>query len=58
MDYIAFTDESYITDSRYQSLTAFSFKKIHYPEVISDINNILKESDVDEFKWNKGTSKN
>lgn len=53
MEYIVFTDESYITDSRYQSLSAFSFKKSYYPQVFSDIKEILNDSDVDEFKWNK-----
>ena len=53
MEYIVFTDESYITDSRYQSLSAFSFKKSYYLQVYTDIKEILKESNVDEFKWNK-----
>lgn len=53
MEYIVFTDESYITDSRYQSLSAFSFEKSYYPQVFSDIKEILQDSNVDEFKWNK-----
>jgi len=53
MEYIVFTDESYITDSRYQSLSACSFNKSYYTQVVEDIQNILQESNVEEFKWNK-----
>ncbi len=53
MNYIAYTDESYIDGERYRSICSFSFVK----EAIEDINNnlleILKESGVNEFKWQK-----
>jgi hypothetical protein len=53
MEYIVFTDESYITDSRYQSLSAFSFKKSSYHDIFYSIQSILSESGVSEFKWQK-----
>lgn len=53
MDYTAYTDESYISGERYRSICSFSF----VTGAIEDINNnlleILKESDVKEFKWQK-----
>jgi hypothetical protein len=53
MEYIVFTDESSITDSRFQSLSAFSLPFTHYDELKSIVNKILKESNVTEFKWQK-----
>ena len=53
MEYIVFTDESYITNSRYQSLSAFSFRKSSYHEIFDSIKSILSESGVSEFKWQK-----
>ena len=53
MDYTAYTDESYISGERYRSICSFSF----VTGAIEDINNnlleILKESSVKEFKWQK-----
>lgn len=53
MEYIVFTDESYITDSRFQSLSAFSLPFAHYEELKANVSDLLKESDVFEFKWEK-----
>ncbi|HUU86841.1 MAG TPA: DUF3800 domain-containing protein [Candidatus Glassbacteria bacterium] len=53
MEYIIFTDESYITDSRFQSISAFSFPISHYDEIVDSINSHLQSSDVKEFKWQK-----
>ncbi|MEW6526351.1 MAG: DUF3800 domain-containing protein [Spirochaetota bacterium] len=52
-EYIMFTDESYITDSRYRSLSAFSFKKSKYKEFCNSIRSIMLESGIKEFKWQK-----
>lgn len=53
MEYIVFTDESYISKSRFQSLSAFSFHKSFYNEINDKIQSILIESAVTEFKWAK-----
>ncbi len=53
MEYVIFTDESNITDSRFQSLSAFSFPKKHLEDITTSISQILKSSDVEEFKWQK-----
>ncbi len=51
LEYIVFTDESSITDSRFPSLCAFSLPLIHYEKVRSHICEILDESSVTEFGW-------
>lgn len=53
MEYVVFTDESYITAERYRSIGAFSFPKKYYAELNSKLEEILRDSDVDEFKWGK-----
>lgn len=53
MEYVVFTDESYITNSRFRSLTAFSMHKSVWDKANKDITEILKSSNVTEFKWNK-----
>lgn len=53
MDYIVFTDESYITDSRYQSISAFSLPVERLDSVTAKLKDILTESNVQEFKWQK-----
>lgn len=53
MDYVVFTDESYVSNSRYRSLSAFSLKKSSYQDVVVSIQSILSESRVKEFKWQK-----
>lgn len=52
-NYIAFADESYISNSRYQSISIFSFPFCHYDFFSTEISNILFKSDVYEFKWEK-----
>lgn len=46
-----FTDESYITDSRYRSLATFSLHKSALEKTQKNMNNILSSSGVTEFKW-------
>ncbi len=53
MEYVVFVDESYITDSRYRSLSAFSLKKSSYQDIVVLIQSILLESGIKEFKWQK-----
>jgi hypothetical protein len=53
MEYIIFTDESANKDSHYQSLAALSIPRVHYDTFKTIIINILKESNVSEFKWTK-----
>lgn len=52
-EYIIFTDESSITDSRFHCLSAFSFEKSSYNFVNDSLKTLLLESKVEEFKWNK-----
>ena len=53
MEYIVFTDESNITASQFQSLSAFSLPYCYYDELTSEVNKILYNSQVLEFKWQK-----
>ncbi|MFW5720686.1 MAG: DUF3800 domain-containing protein [Candidatus Dojkabacteria bacterium] len=53
MEYVIFTDESNITDSRFQSLCAFSLPKNYVSEFTTIMKQILVSSDVSEFKWQK-----
>jgi len=53
MEYVVFTDESYITAERYRSIGALSFPKKYYAELNSKLKEILRDPDVDEFKWGK-----
>jgi len=53
MDYTAYTDESYIIAERYRSICSFSFKTGVATEIRNNLLEILKESDVQEFKWQK-----
>jgi hypothetical protein len=50
MDYLVFTDESYIT-SQFQSISAFSLPCNHYKYLEEKFRSILVQSGVDEFKW-------
>jgi hypothetical protein len=52
MDYISFADESYASH-RFKSIATFSFKADCLDGVNSDITNILRESNIEEFKWEK-----
>ena len=53
MQYSVFSDESYITAERYRSIAAFSFPNEYFEDIDSNLKQILKESDVKEFKWQK-----
>src|ERR1051326_9614978 len=53
MKYIAYTDESNITAARYRSICAFSFPGDQLENVTNDLERILRESEVAEFKWEK-----
>jgi len=53
MQYIIFTDESYITDSRFRSISAVSFLYDHYDDFNNEFKKILSSSGVSEFKWQK-----
>ncbi len=52
MNFIAYSDESYSTE-RFRSIATFSFSEKVYGYIRSELLNILKESDVSEFKWHK-----
>ncbi len=53
MKYLVFTDESQITASRFQSISAFSLHRSKYKEATEEIKALLKNSGVEEFKWKK-----
>lgn len=53
MEYVVFTDESQITASRFQSLSAFSIHKSVWQKAQEEISGILESSNVSEFKWQK-----
>lgn len=53
IEFVGFTDESYITDSRYRSITMLSYQRDSHNLIREEIKRILNESNVDEFKWQK-----
>lgn len=53
IEYVGFTDESYITASRYRSITMVSYDRSSHNAFRDDIKKILTESNVEEFKWQK-----
>lgn len=53
MEYTVYTDESYITAERYRSICALSMPISYSSLIEEDLLNILKSSEVEEFKWNK-----
>jgi len=53
LEYVVFTDESQITASRFRSLSAFSIHKTVWNKASTKISDILKDSNVEEFKWLK-----
>jgi len=53
MDYTAYTDESYINGERYRSICSFSFVAGAVEDINCNLLEILKESGVKEFKWQK-----
>lgn len=53
MQYIVFTDESYITAERYRSIGAFSLPKEHYRKLDSKLREMLNDLGINEFKWSE-----
>jgi len=53
MNFVAYSDESYTTAERYRSIATFSFPEKAHGHIRSELHNILKDSDVSEFKWHK-----
>lgn len=53
MEYVVFTDESQITASRFQCLSAFSLHRTAWKDAQECIKGILSSSNVSEFKWQK-----
>lgn len=52
MDYVAYSDESYI-GQRFVSIASFSCRADKLDTVNSELNALLLDSDVAEFKWQK-----
>lgn len=52
MHYVSFADESYSSDG-FQSIAAFSLKSDNLEQISFDLRNILDNSSVKEFKWQK-----
>lgn len=53
MEYVVFTDESYITAERFRSIGAVSFRRNIYEEFHDSLGEILADSCVSELKWKK-----
>jgi hypothetical protein len=53
MNFIAYSDESYSTAERYRSIATFSFPAESHKYVRGELTEILKESNVSEFKWHR-----
>lgn len=53
MEYVSFSDESYITAARFRSICCVSLPEDRLAVVNDQIRAILRESDVAEFKWLK-----
>lgn len=53
MNFVAYSDESYLTAERYRSIATFSFPAEKHKRVRSELTGILKDSNVSEFKWHK-----
>jgi len=51
MRYVSFADESYLGD--FKSIAAFSLRENNLDEVNLELNDLLRESNVKEFKWQK-----
>ena len=52
MNFIAYSDESYLS-GRYKSIATFSFPEKARSYIRPELLNILRDSDVSEFKWHK-----
>lgn len=53
MQYVSFADESYSNDSGFKSIAAFSLKSRNLSQITSNLRELLEESNVREFKWQK-----
>ncbi|NMA94786.1 MAG: hypothetical protein GX974_01950, partial [Clostridiales bacterium] len=53
MEYLAFTDESSVTEGRFRSLSTFTFPFKYYTEISNAIFDIIQGLGIKEFKWNK-----
>jgi hypothetical protein len=53
MNFVAYSDESYLTAERYRSIATFSFPAEKHKCVRSELTGILNNSNVSEFKWHK-----
>jgi hypothetical protein len=53
MRFNAFSDESYVSGSRYRSIGVFSFPSSRATRIELELSEILASSDVKEFKWEK-----
>jgi len=53
MNFISFTDESYITAHRFRSICSFSFPLKSYKHLNTNLSDILALSGINEFKWEK-----
>lgn len=53
MEYAVYSDESYISAERFRSICAISFPRSFTDEIHNEIEAILKNSGVSEFKWQK-----
>jgi len=53
MDFISYSDESYITAERFRSICSFSFAASCHDFVTNNIGEITRRFGIDEFKWEK-----
>jgi hypothetical protein len=53
MNFIAYSDESYITAHRYRSISTMSFAESASSSVHATLEQVYRSSDVREFKWKK-----
>ena len=51
--YVAYSDESNVTDARYRSICAVSFPAEQLESATGELAGFLAESKVEEFKWKK-----
>jgi hypothetical protein len=56
MPYHAYGDESYISAERYRAIGIFSFPAIYAADIRRDLEGLLTQANVSEFKWNKVSS--
>lgn len=52
-DYLAYSDESNHNDGRYRAISVITLNKKDYLFFNNAVSNILQDSNVNEFKWNK-----